>query len=506
MTERTLLIILDGWGLGTHPETDAIAQAATPFMDSLYETYPHTVLITFGSAVGLPEGQMGNSEVGHIHIGAGRVIPQELPRIDKAIKEGHLAHNKPLQEAIGYVKQKGKAMHLMGLISDGGVHSHIRHVQALLQILHQEKVGKVYLHAFTDGRDTAPHSGIHFLKTLYDKEAEQGYTLASIIGRYYAMDRDKRWERTQTAYEALVEGKGAPFTDPVSAVQRAYSKQLSDEFLLPLIRKDKGKIIGRIQEGDALICCNFRTDRCQQISEALCMAETLKKPPLGLHYITMTPYKEAYNFPVLFDKIPVEESLGAVLAAHNKRQLRIAETEKYPHVTFFFNGGNHTPFCGEERLLIPSPKVPTYDMQPEMSAPLITHAAVEKIKEKTYDFICINFANTDMVGHTGVFEAAMKAAASVDKCVESIVKTALSCNYNILILADHGNADCMQHADGTPHTAHTMNLVPCLLVQNHPNSTLRSKGSLADVAPTLLQLMGLPQARLMTGKSLLVKK
>ncbi len=506
-SKRNMLIILDGWGLGQQPEVDAISQARTPFTDSLYDNYPHSKLTTFGADVGLPDGQMGNSEVGHLNIGAGRIVYQELARINKVIEDKTLHDNKVLLQALDYAKENNKAVHLMGLVSDGGVHSHINHLKALCDIMAQHQLPKVFIHAFMDGRDTDPKAGVGYLKDLLDHTSEQPVELATIIGRYYAMDRDKRWERIKLAYDLLVHGEGEKTKAPLVLMASRYEKNETDEFLKPIvITGEDEQPVGQIESDDVLICFNFRTDRPREISTVLTQRDMpdfdMKK--LSLHYVTMTRYDETFeNVHILFEKQDITNTLGEVLSRAGKTQVRIAETEKYPHVTFFFNGGREAPFDQERRILIPSPKVATYDLQPEMSAHEITAAIIEDIKLNQPDFICLNYANTDMVGHTGVFAAAVKAAETVDSCLEKLLEVAESHHYNALIIADHGNSDYMVNEDGSPNTAHTKNLVPCIFFNSDRKSRAISDGKLADLAPTLLHLYGLDIPQDMDGDILL---
>lgn len=502
---RAFLLILDGWGLGPKYEADAIAQANTPFMDGLMRQYPMSTLVTFGEEVGLPDGQMGNSEVGHLNIGAGRIVWQELARINKAVRERELQENKELLDALDHAKANHKKVHFLGLVSDGGVHSHIEHLQALCDIATDRGCTEVFVHAFTDGRDCDPKSGAGFLSQLSQHIAHQPVKIASIVGRYYAMDRDKRWERVKLAYDLLVHGRGEPVPDALAAVHANYEKGVTDEFM-PALRCLPGEE-GLIQEGDVVICFNFRTDRLRELTTVLSQQDMPEQGmhTLPLYYVTMARYDHTYkNVHVLFEKDDVTMTLGEVIANAGKTQVRIAETEKYPHVTFFFSGGRELPFDGERRLMVASPKVATYDLQPEMSAPEICASIMADIRANQPDFICLNFANTDMVGHTGVFSAAMKAAETVDQCLSQIVPLALEHDYACLIIADHGNSDYLINEDGTPNTAHTKNPVPCILVSNHtkPGTQLRN-GRLADVAPTLLQLLGIEQPAVMTGTSLI---
>jgi 2,3-bisphosphoglycerate-independent phosphoglycerate mutase len=501
MAQKAFLLILDGWGLGPKPSADAIFQANTPFVDGLMAQYPHSTLVTFGEDVGLPEGQMGNSEVGHLNIGAGRVVWQELARINKAVRERELHENPTLLRALDHAKSAGKTVHFMGLVSDGGVHSHIEHLKALCDIATERGCPRTFVHAFTDGRDCDPKSGAGFLADLLQHIENQPVTLASIIGRYYAMDRDKRWERVRLAYDLLVNGIGEAVSDPVAAIQKSYAEGVTDEFLKPMVATGGATI----QPGDVVVCFNFRTDRCREITQVLTQQEMpdFGMHTLPLHYFTMTRYDDTYrDVHVMFEKDDVRLTMGEVLERAGKTQVRIAETEKYPHVTFFFSGGREEPFAGERRLMVPSPKVATYDLQPEMSAEGITEAIMTDIQANTPDFICLNFANTDMVGHTGVFSAAMKAAETVDACLSRIVPLALNHGYACLLIADHGNSDYLINEDGSPNTAHTKNPVPCILVSRDKSARLRD-GRLADVAPTLLALLGVAQPPEMTGQNLL---
>lgn len=502
---KVILLILDGWGHGLIPEVSAIAQADTPFIDSLYQTCPNAELTTHGPAVGLPTGQMGNSEVGHLNIGAGRIVYQELQRIQVAIEDGSLAANAVVQDAITYAKQEGKPIHLIGLLSDGGVHSHINHLKALCDIFHQAQLSQVYIHAFTDGRDVSPTSGIGFIADMQEHLQDSTCQIASVVGRYYAMDRDKRWERIKLAYDLLTIGEGFPTQNITDTIQRSYDQGITDEFLKPIVAVDEnGQPLACIKEGDVVISFNFRTDRCREITTVLTQKDfpDFDMRAMKLHYITMSRYDDTFtNVKVIFEKDNLLNTLGEVLARNGKRQIRIAETEKYPHVTFFFSGGRETPFEGEERIMLPSPKVATYDLQPEMSAIQITDSILERINQETADFICLNFANADMVGHTGVFEAAVKAVETVDGCAKRIVEAALEHGYTVIIIADHGNADIMRNPDGSPHTSHTTNLVPVFLVGNNIIGKLKN-GKLADIAPTILSIMQLPIPSEMTGNIL----
>lgn len=490
-----LLIILDGWGLGQKPEADAIRMANTPYFDELMNGHPHAVLTTFGEAVGLPAGQMGNSEVGHLNIGAGRIVYQELARINKAIRDRELHQNEALLAALAYAREHHKAVHIMGLVSDGGVHSHIDHLQALCDIADEQGNERVFIHAFTDGRDCDPKSGKGFIADLLDHISDQPATLASVIGRYYAMDRDKRWERIQKAYELLVHGTGEVVTDVLSAIQHRYEQNETDEFLKPMVLVDEeGNPRATIQDDDVLICFNFRTDRPREISAVLTQRDMpeFNMQKLRLRYLTMTRYDETFeNIEVLFHKEDIRNTLGEVLAEAGKTQVRIAETEKYPHVTFFFNGGREKEFDGERRILINSPKIATYDLQPEMSAFEVTDAIIADMRSNHPDFICLNYANADMVGHTGVLAAAKKAAETVDTCLKKLMEVALEHDYESIIIADHGNSDYLINEDGTPHTAHTKNPVPIIFVSNSRPGLKVADGKLGDIAPTILHLMGM---------------
>ena len=505
---RFILIILDGWGLGQIPKADAIAQAETPCFDRLMAQYPHSTLVTHGEQVGLPDGQMGNSEVGHLNIGAGRIVYQELARIHKAIREKTLHQNETLLRAIDYAKTHDRRLHLIGLYSDGGVHSHIDHCKALINIAEDSGLEKIFVHAFTDGRDCDPKSGLGFVEDLSAFLKERKTKLASIVGRYYAMDRDKRWERIKIAYDLLVNGVGEPSKDILQTIRERYAKGETDEFLLPIAAvNSQGQPLATIQDGDVVICFNFRTDRPRQITTVLTQRDfpefnMFKKE---LHYVTMTSYDDTYeNVKVIFQSDNLNNTLGEVLSKAGKTQVRIAETENYPHVTFFFSGGREEAFPGERRIMVPSPKVPTYDLQPELSAREITSAIIEDIKTNHPDFICLNFANTDMVGHTGVFEAAMKAAETVDGCLSDLLDTALANGYEALVIADHGNSDFIINEDGTPNTAHTKNPVPCIFISPKEEGLKVNPGKLADIAPTILSRLNLQVPAEMDGEHLLV--
>lgn len=503
---KAILIIMDGWGLGKVPASDAIQQSNVPFYRSLYSQYPNTTLVTCGEAVGLPEGQMGNSEVGHLNIGAGRIVYQELQRINVAIRSGELAANPILQETLQYAKQNDKSLHLLGLVSDGGVHSHINHLKAICDICKEQGISKLFIHSFTDGRDTDPKSGLNFIKELQDHLPNSAGIIASITGRYYAMDRDKRWERVKLAYDALVHGKGTHSSDFLQAIKDSYEAGITDEFIQPIINSAAGAD-GLIKPGDAVLCFNFRTDRCREITQALTQQAfpQHQMEPLELHYTTLTEYDKTYkNVHVVFRNDNLENTLGAVIAGNGLKQIRIAETEKYPHVTFFFSGGRELPFEGETRILAPSPKVATYDLQPEMSAHELTEKLIPEIENESADFICLNYANPDMVGHTGVFSAVQKALETVDSCVAKVTHAALAHGYTVFLTADHGNADYMINEDGSPNTAHTLNLVP-LFVMHQKNRWKLKPGKLGDLAPSILTVMDLPIPAEMTGDVLVSK-
>lgn len=501
--KKIILAIMDGWGLGKVKSSDAIQNAHVPFVSSLYAKYPNTTLTTCGTAVGLPEGQMGNSEVGHLNLGAGRIVYQELERINVAIRDKSFHENAVLLQAIGHCRQNGKTLHLMGLLSDGGVHSHINHLKAITEICQEHDFKNVLIHVFTDGRDTDPKSGIDYLEDLLLHLDKTTGEVATITGRYYAMDRDKRWERIKIAYDALVNGIGEKSTDLIAAVQSSYKNKVTDEFILPIINQSLRKTV--IQTGDAVLSFNFRTDRCREITEVLTQRDM---PEFGmyamdLHYTTMTSYNDTYkNIEVIFEKDNLDETLGEVLAANNKTQLRIAETEKYPHVSFFFSGGRELPFEGEKRIMIPSPKVATYDLLPAMSAQEITDLAIAEIENNPQDFICLNYANADMVGHTGVWDAVIKAVETVDNCVQQLVEAALKQDYCIFLTADHGNADYEINEDGSPNTAHTTNPVPLFVIDNNWRGTVKP-GKLGDIAPTILKMMSLPVPTAMNGNILI---
>lgn len=503
MAKKALLMILDGWGIGNHSKSDAIFSTPTPYWDYLMKTYPHSQLQASGENVGLPDGQMGNSEVGHLNIGAGRVLYQDLVKINKACKDGSILDNPEIVSAFSYARDNGKAIHFMGLTSNGGVHSSLDHLFALCDIAKHYGLEKVYIHCFMDGRDTDPRSGKWFIEELENHCKQSAGVVASIIGRYYAMDRDKRWERVKVAYDLLVKGEGKQATDMVKAVQESYDEDVTDEFIKPI---NNSAVDGTIKEGDAVIFFNYRNDRAKELTIALTqhdMPESGMTTIPGLQYYCMTPYDASFTgVHILFPKENVENTLGEYLSSLNKKQLHIAETEKYAHVTFFFNGGREAPYEGEERILVASPKVATYDLKPEMSAYEVKDKLVEAIGEKKYDFIVVNYANGDMVGHTGVYEAIQKAVKAVDECVKDTVEAAKKADYEVIIIADHGNADNAVNADGTPNTAHSLNPVPCIYVTERKDVKVED-GKLADVAPTMLKIMGLPQPKEMTGHALI---
>jgi len=497
---------MDGWGHGRVPQADAIQHAHIPYVRSLYPQYPHTELITCGTAVGLPEGQMGNSEVGHLNLGAGRIVYQELQRINKAMEDGELLQNAVFTGMIQYCKDNQKPLHLMGLVSDGGVHSHINHLLSICNLCEEAGLKQVYIHVFTDGRDTDPKSGYEFVQRLQQGIAHTSAKIGSVCGRYYAMDRDKRWERVKLAYDALTQGIGTYTQDVLQSIQVSYEAGITDEFIKPLIVVDEAqKPLATMQEGDAVFCFNFRTDRCREITEVLTQEAFPEHhmQPLLLHYVTMTEYDKRFQrVGVVFSNDDVRNTLGEVLEKNGKTQIRIAETEKYPHVTFFFSGGREKEFVGERRIMCPSPKeVATYDLKPEMSARDITAAILPELEKQSADFICLNFANADMVGHTGVWNAVLRAVETVDECVSKIVPMALANGYTIFLTADHGNSDYMINEDGTPNTAHTLNPVPLFIISNHFRGIVRP-GKLGDVAPTILHFMGISIPAEMTGNVL----
>ena len=502
MGKKALLMILDGWGIGNHTKSDVIYSTPTPYWDSLLAKYPHSQLQASGENVGLPDGQMGNSEVGHLNIGAGRVLYQDLVKINKSIADKSILKNKEIVSAFTYAKESGKAIHFMGLTSNGGVHSSLEHLFALCDIAKEYGLEKVYLHCFMDGRDTDPKSGKGFIEEVEAHCKQSAGVIASIVGRFYAMDRDKRWNRVKEAYDLLVEGKGKQATDMVKAMQESYDEDVTDEFIKPI---NNATVDGTIKEGDVVIFFNYRNDRAKELTIVLTqqdMPEEGMKTIPGLQYYCMTPYDASFKgVHILFDKENVQDTLGEYLSRNGKKQLHIAETEKYAHVTFFFNGGREAPFDGEDRILVPSPKVATYDLKPEMSAYEVKDKLVEAIGTEKYDFIVVNYANGDMVGHTGVYEAIEKAVVTIDNCVKDTVEAAKAHGYEVIIIADHGNADNAINADGTPNTAHSLNPVPCVYVTEKAGVEIHD-GILADVAPSILKIMGMEQPSDMTGKAL----
>jgi len=502
-SKKVILIIMDGWGLGKVKSSDAIQNANVPFVTSLYTRYPNTTLVTCGEDVGLPEGQMGNSEVGHLNLGAGRIVYQELQRINVAIRSGEFQKNETLLAAIKYAKENNKPLHLLGLVSDGGVHSHINHLKAFTSLCKEEGLRNVLIHAFTDGRDTDPKSGLAFLSELQQHLDISTGSIATITGRYYAMDRDKRWERVKLAYDGMVNAAGQQSADLLKAVKESYDNNVTDEFIKPIINASLPET--KIKDGDVVICFNFRTDRCREITQVLTQVDMpdFGMKTLQLYYTTMTQYDQSYKgVNVMFENDDLKNTLGEILEQNNRTQIRIAETEKYPHVSFFFSGGREIPFKGERRIMIQSPKVATYDLQPEMSAYDVTAAIVKEIENAPADFICLNFANADMVGHTGVWNAVIKAVETVDACVEKVVTAALKQDYGIFLTADHGNADYEINEDGSPNTAHTLNLVPLFVIDNEWKGTV-SPGKLGDIAPSILTVMNLPVPAEMTGNILI---
>jgi 2,3-bisphosphoglycerate-independent phosphoglycerate mutase len=503
--KKVMLLILDGWGYGKQDKSDAAFAANTPFFDSILSKYAHSRLEASGEAVGLPAGQMGNSEVGHMNLGAGRVVYQELGRINKAISDGSIKTNKTLVDAFEYAQKNNKAVHFIGLLSNGGVHAHINHLKGLCDAANEKGLKDVFIHGFLDGRDTDPNSGLGFVNELEDHLKHSTGKIASLIGRYYAMDRDSRWERVKLAYDLLVKGTGELATDAAVAVGKSYAAGVTDEFTNPIvITEENGSPVATIKSDDVVICFNYRTDRGREITSALTQADypDYDMYKLPLYYVTMTAYDENFkDVKVIFTKDDLTETLGEVLERNHKNQIRIAETEKYPHVTFFFSGGREQPFEDEKRIMIPSPKVATYDLQPEMSAQGITTAICAELETGWADFICLNFANPDMVGHTGVFDAVVKAVETADKCAEVVVTKGLENGYSFIILADHGNSEFMVNNDGSVNTAHTTNLVPCILVDNDYKSI--ADGKLGDIAPTILKMMGLEKPAIMTGNSLI---
>mgnify|MGYP000586750709 FL=1 len=505
MNKKVILMILDGWGITQDPKVSAIYNANTPYINALYEKYPHAELRTDGEHVGLPEGQMGNSEVGHMNLGAGRIVYQNLARINKAVREKTLGQEKVLLDTFAYAKENNKNVHLLGLVSNGGIHAHINHLKGILDVAKENKVDNVFLHAFTDGRDCDPKSGAYFINDIEEYMVESTGELATVTGRYYAMDRDNRWERVSEAYHGVVNGIGSKTTDAIATIKNNYEEGLTDEFHKPIIiTNEDGSPKTTIKEGDAVIFFNYRTDRGRELTNALSQTDfpefDMKK--LDLYYTTMTLYDESFsNINVIYNNDNIKNTLGEVLANAGKKQIRIAETEKYPHVTFFFSGGQETPFDGESRILRNSPKVATYDLKPEMSAYELKDALCEDLEKGEADFVCLNFANGDMVGHTGIMEAAIKACETVDDCAKAVIETGLKNGYSTLLIADHGNCETMMNPDGSPHTAHTTNPVPFILIDDEIKSI--KSGILGDVAPTILELVGVKQPKEMTQKSLL---
>ena len=504
MNKKVILMILDGWGKSPDPKVSAIDNANTPFVDSLYSKYPNANLLTDGMNVGLPEGQMGNSEVGHMNLGAGRIVYQDLAKINLAVKENTLKDEAVLRQAFEYAKANNKDVHFLGLVSNGGVHSHTEHLKGLIKAGQDSGVPNMYIHAFTDGRDVDPKSGKGFLEDLTRFCSHTNAKLASVIGRYYAMDRDKRWDRVKKAYDVMVNNVGKKSTDIAKAMQESYDNNITDEFIDPIVMTDSaGNPLAHIKENDVVIFFNFRTDRGRELTQVLSQEDMheLNMHKLNLYYVTLTNYDDSYNnVHVVYDKENIKETLGEVLSKHGKKQIRIAETEKYPHVTFFFNGGREIPFDGEQRILCPSPKVATYDLKPEMSAYEIRDAIIPELKKGETDFVCLNFANPDMVGHTGDMNAAIKACETVDSCAKSVVTAGLENGYSTILIADHGNCETMINPDGSPNTAHTTNPVPLVLIDKDVKAI--KDGVLGDIAPTILKLMGIPQPTSMTQKPL----
>ena len=505
MNKKVILMILDGWGKSPDPRVSAIDNANTPFIDSLYTKYPNAQLRTDGLNVGLPEGQMGNSEVGHMNLGAGRIVYQDLAKINLAVQNKNVNQEKPLIDAFKYALENNKKVHFLGLVSNGGVHSHTSHLYGLLDAAKEYGLEKIFVHAFTDGRDVDPKSALLDIANLEEYVKDSNAKIATVIGRYYAMDRDKRWERVKLAYDLLVNSIGHHTTNFVESIQKSYDENVTDEFIQPLIKVDENnEPLTKIENDDVVIFFNFRTDRGRELTEVLSQKDfhEFNMHKLNLYYVTMTNYDDTYkNVHVIYDKDNITETLGEVLEKANKKQIRIAETEKYPHVTFFFSGGREEPFVGETRILKNSPKVATYDLQPEMSAFELKDALVSELKKGEVDFVCLNFANGDMVGHTGVMSAAIKACEAVDVCVKEVVETALENNYTTIIIADHGNCETMINPDGSPNTAHTTNPVPIILVDKDLKTI--HNGVLGDIAPTILDLMGIEKPAVMTCKSLL---
>ncbi len=506
-SKKVILLILDGWGIGNKSKSDVIYNANTPYMDSLYSKYPNSQLQTSGSNVGLPDGQMGNSEVGHLNIGAGRIVYQDLVKINKAVEDNSIAENKALVNAFKYAKENNAGVHFIGLVSDGGVHSSDKHLYKLCDLTKDHNLHKVYIHALTDGRDVDPRSGKQFIQNLENHLERSNGEIATIVGRYYGMDRDKRWERIKEAYDLFVYGKGKPTINPVQAMQNSYDEGITDEFIKPIVKVgEDGNPVGKIQPNDVVVCFNFRTDRLREMTMVLTQQDMpeFDMQTIPLHYVTLTRYDESFKgVHIAYDKENLKNTLGEILAKNKRRQIRIAETEKYAHVTFFFSGGREEEFELESRILIQSPKVATYDLQPEMSAFKVKDAIVEELKKQETDFVCLNFANGDMVGHTGVYSAIIKAVEAVDQCVSEVVETARANDYEVIIIADHGNADHAVNPDGSENTAHSLNPVPFILVSDRFNKV--QDGILADVAPSILYLMGLETSEEMTGKNLVIE-
>lgn len=504
MNKKVILMILDGWGTSPDPKVSAIDHANTPFIDNLYTQYPNASLRTDGLHVGLPDGQMGNSEVGHMNLGAGRIVYQDLAKINMAVENNTIKNETVLIDAFRYAKENNKNIHLLGLVSDGGVHSHINHIKGLLDAAHSYELKNVFLHAFTDGRDVDPKSGKKHIENIQNHMSKTTGKLASVIGRYYAMDRDNRWERVKLAYDLLVNGIGESSTNVLDTIQKSYDNGITDEFIEPIIQQENGTSITTIQDNDVVLFFNFRTDRGRELTEMLSQKDMheYNTHKLPLHYVTMTNYDESFEgINVIYNKDNITETLGEIIAKAGKKQIRIAETEKYPHVTFFFSGGQEEPFEGESRILRNSPKVATYDLQPEMSAYELRDALVPELQNGDVDFVCLNFANGDMVGHTGVMEAAIKACEAVDQCVKDVITAALENQYSTILIADHGNCETMINPDGTPNTAHTTNPVPFILIDNDQIQV--NDGVLGDIAPTILDLMGIKKPEAMTQGSLI---
>ncbi|MBF4985108.1 2,3-bisphosphoglycerate-independent phosphoglycerate mutase [Nonlabens mediterrranea] len=504
MNKKTILMILDGWGITQDPKVSAIAQAQTPFIDSLYDQYPHATLRTDGEHVGLPEGQMGNSEVGHMNLGAGRIVYQDLAKINKAIKEDTLKDEQVLVDALAFAKANSKKVHFLGLLSDGGVHAHIDHLKALLDVAESHEIEDVFIHAFTDGRDVDPKSGASHVANLEKHISGTNAQLATVTGRYFAMDRDQRWERVKKAYDVIVHGMGQPSHDATDSIKEFYNQGVTDEFIEPIVVLNGTKPVATVEDGDVIIFFNYRTDRGRELTQMLSQQDYHEQNThaLDLYYVTMTKYDDSYNnVKVIFEKDNLKNTLGEVLADAGKTQIRIAETEKYPHVTFFFNGGQEKPFKGEQRIMCNSPKVATYDLQPEMSIDCVSSSIIPEINRQAADFICLNFANPDMVGHTGSMEAAIKACEAVDQAAHDVITAAMEQDYTIIVIADHGNCEVMLNPDGSVNTAHTTNPVPIILVDKDLKEV--KDGILGDIAPTILKLIGVKQPEEMTQNSLL---